>query len=550
MTLLGLVNPYLTKLVIDKAFKNRDLRTFVILVILGVTVFVITGALSALKQYLERNIKARVKLDLNRKVFTKLRHLSFRWFQGKATGEHIYKIHYDIERVKDFITSVPPQAAVLLPKLILTFIIIAHLNLKMAVFCLFLTPFLCVSPYYFIRKRKEIFKKSIKNSESIFRAMQEFFSHIYLIKTFARQGAETRKYIKKVTKGIRIGLTSARLEMLGNFVASSTSKLIISLIAFYGGLQVINGKMTLGSLTAILAYLSQMIGIQSSFIGFFQSTTLGLVSCQRVADILDEKDCVVESKGARDIIFKRGDIVFNNVSFGYSPGMPVLKGLSLSIEAGRHISLVAPSGFGKTTLLNLVIRLYSPWQGEILISGVKIEDIKLGSLREQIGMVLQESFLFNDTVVSNIAYGKEGANWPEIREAARLSLVDRFVAGLTDGYNTVIGENACKISEGQKQKIAIARALIKKPKVLIMDEAMSSMDSASEEQILSNIKRELKETTLVTVSHRLSTALNADLVYFLKRQDRIISGTCDELLQKDKEFYDLFKAQIRDSVLI
>ena len=548
--MLGLVNPYLTKLIVDKAIKNRDLRTFVILVVIGGTVFVVTGILSALKQYLERNIKARVKLDLNKKVFTKLKHLSFHWFQGKATGEHIYKINYDIERVKDFITSIPPQVVVLFPRLILTFFIIASLNLKMAVFCLFLTPFLCISPYYFIRKRKEIFKKSIKNSESIFRAMQEFFSHIYLIKTFAKQGTETRKYIKKVIKGIRIGLTSARLEMFSNFVARSTSKFIVSLIAFYGGVQVINGKMTLGSLVAILAYLSQMIGIQSSFIGFFQSTTIGLVSCQRVADILDEKDCVVESKAARDIIFKRGDIVFNNVSFGYSPGRPVLKDLNLSIEAGSHISLVAPSGFGKTTLLNLIIRLYNPWQGEILISGVKIEDIKLGSLREQIGMVLQESFLFNDTVASNIAYGKEGSSWPEIKEAARLSLVDRFVAGLTDGYDAIIGENACKISEGQKQKIAIARALIKRPKVLIMDEAMSSMDSASEESILLNIKSELKEVTLVTVSHRLSTAANADLVYFLKGQARIVSGTCDELLQKDKEFYDLFKAQIRDSVLI
>lgn len=550
VTLLGLVNPYLAKLVIDKAVKNKDLRTFVILLILGGAVFAITGIVNALKQYLEKYIKTRVKLDLNKKVFRQLQDLSFRWFQNKTTGEHIYKISYDIDRVKDFITNVPPRAVTLFPKMLLTFFIIVYLNWKMAFFCLCLTPFLCLNSYYFMKKRKVVWKKLIKNFENIFRALQELFSHIYLIKAFGKQGVETRKCIRKVINNIRVELTSTRLEIFSSFFTVSISKILIGLIVFYGGYLVINDRMTLGSLAAISMYLGQLAGVQQSFIGFFQSSAIGLVSCQRVADILDEKDRIIEDKGARDIIFKRGGIVFDNVSFGYASGRPVLKDLSFSIEENRHISLVALSGFGKTTLLNLVIRLYNPWQGEILIGGVRIEDVKLGSLRAQIGMVLQESFLFNDTVANNIAYGRRGASLFEVTEAARLSLVDKFLTELPDGYNTVIGENACRISEGQKQKIAIARALIKRPKILIMDEAMSSMDSASEEKILSSIKQELKETTLITVSHRLSTATRADLVYFLKRPDQIIIGPFDELLQKDKEFYDLFKAQIKDSVLI
>ena len=505
--LLGSINPYLTKLVVDKAIGNKDLNIFIVLVILGGMIFVIGGVVNGFKQYLERYIRLRVRLGLNKKVFKHMQGLSFSWFQNKTTGEHLYKISYDIDRAGDLITTVPPKAAVLFPKLLVIFFIILRLNWKMAVFCICLTPFLYLPPYYFIKKRRTIWERLIKNSELIFKGLHETFTHIYPIKVFGKETVEIRKYLRKLINNIRIELSGTRLEVFSNFAVSAVNKIILGLIAFYGGYQVIKGTMTLGSLTAILVYLGQLVGMQGSFISFFQTTALGLVSCQRVADILDEKDCIVENKQARSVIFKKGEIVFDRVSFGYLSGRPVLKDLSLSIKENRHIALAAPSGFGKTTLLNLIVRLFDPWQGEILIDGVRIQDIRLASLRGQIGMALQEPFLFNDTVSNNIGYGKQDANEAEIIEVARLSLVDDFIKDLPDRYGTIIGENACKLSEGQKQKIAIARALIKRPRILILDEAMSSMDSASEEKIISNIKESQKDMTLITVSHRLSAAM-------------------------------------------
>jgi len=415
----------------------------------------------------------------------------------------------------------------------------------MAVLAFFLTPFLYLPSYYFINKRRKVWERLIRNSQGIFKSIHELFSHISLIKVFNKENVEAKRYLRQLMANIRIELSSVRLDIFGAFAANAGSKIIIGLISFYGGYMVIKGEMSLGSLTAILVYLGQLVAMQNSFIGFFQTAVLGLISCQRVAAILDEESIVLENKGVRSIVFNQGEIQFKNVSFGYVPGKPILKDLSFSIEGNKHIGFFAPSGAGKTTLLNLIVRLYDPWQGEILIDGVSIRDLTMKSLKEQIGMALQKPFLFNDTVANNIVYGKKDASKAEIYEAARCSLADDFIKNLTDGYETVIGENACKISEGQKQRIAIARAIIKRPRILILDEAMSSVDSASEEKILLNIKQHLGEMSLITVSHRSSMLMTVNKVYFLKRPDQVIIDSAGELLQRDEEFHGLFEFMLR-----
>jgi ABC-type multidrug transport system fused ATPase/permease subunit len=342
---------------------------------------------------------------------------------------------------------------------------------------------------------------------------------------------------------IRIRIENIKLEIFSGFAASSISRIIIGLIAFYGGWQVIKGEMTLGSLTAIMVYLGQLIGLQRNFAYFFQTTALGLVSCQRVAEVLDVEAKIVEAKGAKEVTFRKGEISFREVSFGFRPQEPILKGISFDIEGGSHIAIVGPSGCGKTTLLNLILRLYDPWSGDIIIDGYRIKDLTFNSLKGQIGMALQEPFLLNDTVEANIGYGRGGADEKEITEAAKISGADDFIINLPDRYRTLIGENACKLSEGQKQKIAIARALVKRPKILIFDEAFSSMDSSSEEMIMKNIKKTQRDVTLIVISHRLSAVLNADLAYFLNRSNGLCIGRGEELLQKNEEFSALFVGQ-------
>lgn len=542
-TILGLVNPYLTKLVIDNAITNKDLRGFIILALAGGMVFVVNGLLSSWKGYLDRYVNAKIDFDLNKTVFTRFERLPYAYFQNKSTGEHLYKIGYDIERVTGFVTTALPQAVSIFPKLVFVLAIVFYLNWKMALLSLMLAPFLYLPAYYFTRRMKGVWKTLIENSEGIFKWLEEIFSHIQMIKVFGKGAAAAREYLSKLEVNLRIKIQNIRLEMLNSFAGGAASKIIIGLIVFYGGYQVIQGSLTLGSLTAIMVYLSQLTELQYNVAYFFQNAALGLVSCRRVAEILDEQAPAIDETSSRRRVFHKGEIIFRDVHFGFSAQVPVLRNVSLRVEAAGCAAVTGHSGCGKTTLLNLLLRLYEPWSGEITIDGYKIEEMDIVSLREQIGVVLQEPFLFNETVAANIGYGREGAGEDEIMRAAEIAAADAFVRGLPKGYYTVIGENACRLSEGQKQKIALARAVIKKPRILILDEAFSAMDSASEEAIIENLRQTQQGVTIITVSHRLSTVLTADLVYFFSREEGLLSGKAETLLKTNGEFRGLFAGQ-------
>jgi ATP-binding cassette, subfamily B, bacterial len=535
-TLFGLINPYLTKLVIDKGIGNKDLRVFIILVLLGGSVFILNGLVEGWKEFLDRYINTKVNFDLSRKVFKHIEGLSFSYFQNKSTGEHLYKIGYDIERVADFITTTPPQAVAIFPKLIFILAIVFYLNREMAVFSLILAPFLYLPTYYFTRRMRKVWQALIENSENIFKNLQETFSHIQLLKVFGKETQSIRHYLKMLITNIRIRMKNIKLEIFSRFASSAVSRIIIGLMTFYGGYQVIKGQMTLGSLTAIIVYLTQLMGMQSQFAYFFQTTALGLVSCQRVAEVLDEEAKVVVSKEAKEIGFQNGRILFREVSFGYNPSEAVLNKISFDIEGGSHIGLVGPSGCGKTTTVNLILRLFKPFSGEIMIDGYNINQIKSKSFYEQIGVVLQEPYLWNDTIENNIRYGRGKASLKEVQGAAKIACVDDFVNSLPEKYNTVIGENACKISEGQKQRIAIARVIIKRPKILILDEALSSVDVEIESKIIDNVRASLIGSTIIIISHRLSTMKTVDSIYFLKGPDKIIIGPYEELLRDNIQY--------------
>jgi len=542
-SLLSLVNPYLAKLVIDKAIGNKDIRLFIILALIGGSVFLLDAFIGVIKQWLERYIKVKVGFDLNRKVYKELQYLSFAWFQDKSTGENLYKISYDIERIRDFITTIPPQAASVFPQLILTLVIIFRLDWRMSVLALCLAPFLQLPYYYFSRKMRVVWQTLIENSQDVFKGLQEILSHIQLVKVFGLETHSVRKYLKGLIAGIRIEIKNLRIEITNTLAGQLASKIIIGLITCYGVYEVIKGKMTFGTYSAIMVYLAQLMGLQGQFAHFFQTTAMGLVSCQRIVQILDEPKEKTQGKAIKAFVFKRGDLAFRNVSFGYQKQKYVLKNISFNMTNAGHVALVGPSGCGKTTVLNLILRLYEPWEGRILVDAYDIKSIEPGALKKQIGVALQEPFLWNDTVENNIRYGRGNATQKEMADVVKIIGIDGFIRDLPLGYATVIGENACKISEGQKQRIAIARALIKKPRILILDEAMSSMDSASEEKILASLKKFKSDMIMIVVSHRLSAVMHAEKVFYLKSEDRMIIDTPQSLLRNDQDFIRLFAGQ-------
>ncbi len=542
-SLLGLVNPYISKLVVDKAIGNKDFKLFITLAIIGGAVFIANAVLDNITNFIDRYIKMRVGFDLNRKIYRKIQNLSLNWFKDKSTGEHLYKISYDVDRVNDFITNGIPQAISIFPRLIFTLIIVCSLNWKMALFSFLLAPILYLPSYYFSKKMRNIWNTMIENFQDIFKYLSEMFYHIHLVKAFGKEASSIRGHLKRLINNIRISTKNMRLEFISSFTSQVLSKVLVSAIAFYGIYQVIKGPMSFGTFTAIMMYVGQLMGLQGQFAHFFQTFVLGMVSCERLGQVLDEKIEVSEKKEAQALIFHRPKVTFKNISFGYSKDEYILRRLSFNIEEGKHIALVGPSGCGKTTILNLILRLYDPWEGEILIDNHNIKDLKLNSLRSQIGIALQEPFLWNDTVENNIRYGRDDAQAEEIIQTARLIGVDDFVKELPLGYKSIVGENACKLSEGQKQKIAIARALIRRPKIMILDEATSSMDSASEAKIIPNIKNNHSDLILITASHRLSTVMSADLVYYLKSAQEIVIDAPHNLLLRDADFINLFTTQ-------
>jgi len=541
--LVSLFNPFLARFAIDETIIKKDLRLFFITAGIGALVYLLNAGFSIFREFLDRYIRTRVHFDLNKLLFGHMQKLSIRWFKDRSTGEHLYKFDNDLNLVVDLVSDTLPRVLIFFPKFLLIWIILFCLNGSVALLTLSLVPFYCLPPYYFSRRMEKVFQEITDHSESILKNLEEYFSHIQLIKVFGREPQGRRQYLTQLIRLIRLRLKNVRFEVFSTLAMEVANKIIVGMMTLYGGYLVIQGYVTLGTWAAIMVYFYQLIELQGQAGSFFGTINTGSVSCQRIAAIWDEPLEIVDIPGACDLIFEKGDIGFEDLSFGYRPQQPILKNLSFRIEAGRHIALVGPSGCGKTTLLNLVVRLYDPWAGRILIGGNNIKELKLVGLKQQIGFALQEPFLWNDTIENNIRLGKDKATLSEIVASARMTGVDEIARELRDGYATVIGENACKLSEGQKQKIAIARALIKDPKILILDEAMSMMDSTSEDKILSAIKKYPNPITLITVSHRLSTAMRADVVYYLAAADTMIVDQAKNLFERDTSFARLFTGQ-------
>ena len=543
-TFLGLINPFLAKLAIDNAFANNNLRFFIKLFFLGGGVFFINKALEVWRGYAITKLKWKLTYRLHREIFSHLGKLSLDYFRNKSQGEYLYTVAFELERVTVFLVEQIPDIFLLIIKIIATLAIIAFLSWKLALLAILLGPFLYLTPWYFAKKRELLWQSTQMGYEKIINRLTESFLKQWLIKAMGMQDSELRMHLCRLKQYIRVVLRANQLELLRQFVNDGTVRLITGMITFLAGYAVVKKTVSLGNLSAITLYLNQLVGLHSNFISFLDGLTFSAVSFSRIDEILKTRPAVQELSTGRDVVFGTGpEIEFRNVYFSYVCNKLVFSGLSFKIPAHTHIALVGPSGCGKTTLVNLILRLYEPLSGDIFISGCNIKNIKLRTLRRQLGVALQEPFLWNLSIEDNIRYSFPKASFEQVRNVAELCLVDEFVRGLKEGYATIIGEAACRISEGQKQKIAIARAILKQPNILILDEALSSMDAQSEERIMRNIKKEFSGLTIISVSHRLSTVMAADLVYFLVSPQQVLIGPPWELLNREPRFQALFATE-------
>ncbi|MEQ8169097.1 MAG: ABC transporter ATP-binding protein [Candidatus Eremiobacterota bacterium] len=531
--LLGLVNPYLTKLVIDRVYINKDVKLFITLLIIGGIFFILNNVIGALANYFKISMQTNIKYNLTMKVFNKLQTLPYSYFQNSSSGQNLYRFNYDIESVSSLVSDVFPQIIQLVFRTVAVLGVIFYLNWKMAVCSLILMP-----PFYFItfylnRKLKKKRKEYIEINQKVFTNLQEMLTHIPLIKAFRKERHKKRQYVKILIKNIRINLNLQKWQAVVSNINLISSRLFLGIILLYGVYQVIKGELPLGSLIAIGMYLNQLSGFQGNVSNLSQQVSFSFISCERLGCILNSESDETEKKDAIVLNNFKGKIDFKDVSFYYTEEKMILKDLSFSIREGTCIGLVGPSGYGKTTIVNLLLRFYRPSDGEIILDRININNIEKKIFYNHIGVALQNSYLWDDTIENNIKFGKSNATDEEVVEAAKVACIDEFIDKLPDGYKTFIGENACKISEGQRQRISIARAVIKKPAILILDEGLSSVDAGTEDKIINNIKKFLKESTVIIISHRLSTMKKVDLIYFLMNPEKIYVGTYDDMVNNN-----------------
>jgi ABC-type multidrug transport system fused ATPase/permease subunit len=478
-------------------------------------------------------------------VFGHLQRLPFKFFQDSSTGELVYKLSNDVEIASDFICRAAPEVIKIIPRFLFILALLFYLNWKLTLLALILIPASALHPYLFAKRLKEMTRKVVEKSQGLWERLCEVFTHMHLVKALGKEKYEVERF-KQAAKGkMDAELKRARLISIGNFSGSVLNKVIGGAIALYGGYQVIKGTMSLGSLSAIMIYFSQLLGLLRSAGSLYESMAAASVSNERLDNIFAVKEEVEDAKNAEHFNIKKGEIKFENVSFGYRRGEFVLKDLTFCIPQAAKVALVGSSGCGKTTLLSLILRLYDSQRGLVLIDAMDIKKVPFISLKAQIGVALQEPFLFNDTLGNNILYGTEGATREDLIKASKITRIHDFIEALPSKYDSLIGESACKISEGQKQRIALARAIIKRPKILILDEAFSSVDSETEQKIIDNIKKELKDSTLITVTHRLSTVEKMDMVYFLVASSKMEIATHDHLLAHNQRYRELFAGQLK-----
>jgi len=539
-----LVNPFLAKFILDKGILARNRTAFFKYSFFSGAIFFLAMVFQRAYEYFKKYTLSKLQVELADNVFKRVLKLSLRFFQEKLSMEQFFLINSDIGTGGEILADMLPATGVSLVKFIVVFLVILVIDYRILLAVVLYRLVILVQGRLFIRIKFNLVKTDLAKQQGMFRSVNEISSHLYFLKASGNLGFLFRKHLHKILERVRTEIQNARWDFLLVIFNNLSDKLFFGLLGVLGTLLVIKGKLSLGSLGAAMAYLSQGSAAYNGISGSFRTFKMNRLTLERIKDILNAPIDIPESKDAQSVIFYGGKIEFKEATLAYTESKLVLDRLSFVIPAEGKIALVGSSGRGKTTIINLLLRLYDPQQGRVLIDDYDLKDLRFKSIYSQMGIALQEPFLFNDSIANNIAFGAQKFSLEEIIKAAKIAEADSFILNLPHGYESILGEYGYKLSQGQKQRIAIARALIKRAKIFILDEAMSSLDSETEDKIIENIRKEFPRSTLIVVSHRLSTAKKMDQIYFLESSSRINIGTHQELIERSLKYKELFASQI------
>lgn len=542
--LVSLAIPEILRWFIDSTIiddKTLALKYLNLLVAVSLSVYVLKGLLHYLKECLLSLAAFRTVLEMRSDAFRRVEHYSMSFFHKKRVGSLVSSLTSNFSTVEDFLVNSLP-GFIAQPVIILGIIILVFLtHWKLALIAMLIFPFLFYTISKFGNRIKESSEKVQAGLSGIVSFLQENFSSIRVVKVFCRENEEIERFGKLSKRVLFNSMEGTKSVAVMTPIVEMISCIGVVVFFWYGGREVIDGRLTTGELVKFITYVTMLVPpLKNLSVDFTRLHKMKGV-LKEVVEVYFEDDCIKEKRDAYDLPRVKGEICFKEVSLRY-PGdsRPVLYGVSFAVKAGEAVAVVGRSGSGKTSMVNLIPRLYDPEGGIITIDGHDLKDVTLESLRSQIAIVPQEISLFHQSVYHNIAYGRKNATEGEIMEAARRAHAHDFIKLLPEGYHTIVGERGERLSAGQKQRIALARAILANPSILILDEATSYLDAESEHLIREALDSFMKARTTFIVAHRMSTVLNADRAIVIDSGRIAEMGTHDELMMLKGIYYNLF----------
>lgn len=484
---------------------------------------------------------AKIETDMRRDAFDHLQKLSVSFYSETKVGKLMSRITNDLFDVTEFAHHCPEEYFIGAIKFIVSFIVLIRINVLLTVVLFLLIPVMvfCASKYY--QKMRKVFKNQRQHIGELNADIEESLSGIRVVKSFANEEVEKEKFNGGNVAFLDIKRHAYRYMAAFHTVTRSFDGLMYLAVILLGGFLMVKGKIDASDMVAYILYVSTLLVTVSRIVEFTEQFQRGMTGLERFCELMDAEIEIFDEEDAVSLDEVSGRIDFREVSFAYSEKEPqVLRKVTLSIREGENIALVGPSGGGKTTFCNLIPRFYDVTEGAVLLDGHDVRKLKLKSLRNSIGMVQQDVYLFSGTVFDNILYGRPGSSREEVEEAAKLAGAYDFISALPKGFDTYVGERGVKLSGGQKQRISIARVFLKNPPILVLDEATSALDNESEHLVQRSLEMLAKGRTTITIAHRLTTIQNADRIYVLTDDGIVEAGSHEELLEKKGVYYRLY----------
>ncbi len=546
VTAIQLLSPMVQRNFIDNALSTgsgtwKDLWIFT-----GVTFFLMIARilLSVIRFWNCSKLGASLSMTLRKKLYYKIQTLSLSFINNRKPGELMNRVSRDTRQIRNFMEEVFGDMFSTLLTMIVSLVVMLIISWRMTLLSMVFIAVVFVLMRAFHHHMHVMYHKQWLKSDDLSSSLQDIISGIRVVKTFGQEERESRRFHKKTREFADVSrknetFWSVIFPILTFLMGSGTYVAVL-----FGGMDVLDGRMTIGELVQFITYCGYLFGPLNWMTHLPRSLMQMITSLNRIYDVLDEEPRMIDKPDCREFPIQ-GAFTFEHVSFGYQTYEPVLENINFQVKPGEMIGLVGASGAGKSTLINLIMRLYDVDQGKITIDGVDIRDIKMENLHSQIGVVLQETFLFSGTILQNIRFARQDASLAEVIQAAKAANAHDFICKTPDGYNTYVGEHGYNLSGGERQRISIARAILNNPRLLILDEATSALDTESEFLIQQALNRLIKGRTTFAIAHRLSTLRNADRLIVIDKHGIAEIGTHNELLEKKGIYYGLVTAQLR-----